>query len=81
MRDPRSTNCWGVMPPNVDPIASLTFNRREDFPNLPRQFFQVVFDHRPNNLAIDAKILVDENVAHADDLFPRNLRVSVAQCR
>ncbi len=40
---------------------------------------QIVLYHRPNDIHVYAKVVMDENGAHANDLMPWNLAMCIAK--
>ena len=41
----------------------------------------MLLDGFPDNVLVNAKVIMDENISHASNLTPRNGRVPLANCR
>jgi hypothetical protein len=43
------------------------------------EFWQVVLDDRPHDVIVDGEVAMNEDIAHADDLGPRRVRVLITK--
>jgi hypothetical protein len=62
-------------------IWSFLLKLFQDYFDLTLQFWDVVFDNRPDQIRVHLEVAVDQNVAHSHDLLPWHLAVFVFELR
>jgi len=59
---------WGALRPTLEDVADLLLHS-----------WQIPFYHRPNFRQVNAEIVMDQHMAHLDDLWPWNLMMGLAK--